>query len=183
NRRSARSWRRRRHSAHRRCCSADKKRARSGHSRPPPCRGQAVTPAVARELCVRSPRDAQGQPSPRSNVGSYRGPHWDHSVDRRRLEPTWRLKGKILRWRGIGGRGDPGVLPQNGWGQYSTGRVVACLIMISWGETGADVSLACTGPATFDRANVASDQTAAVAVMTTTATKRMLLRIVSPFPA
>jgi len=53
--------------------------------------------------------------------------------------------------------------------------------MISWGETGADVSVACTGPTPFDLANVAIDQTAAVAVTTTIATKRMLLRIVSPF--
>src|SRR5262249_1908953 len=170
---------RRRHSAHRRCYSPDKIPARSGHSRPPPCRAQAVMPSVARKPCVRSPRDAQRQPSPRSNAGSRPGLHWDHSLDRRRLEPTWRLKGKILRQRRIGGRVDPGALPQNGWAQYSTGRFLPCLIMISWGETGADVSVACTGPATFDLANVAMDQTAAVAVMTTTATKRMLLRIVS----
>src|SRR5262245_52918093 len=88
---------------------------------------------------------------------------------------------KILRQRRIGGRVDPGALPQNGWAQYSTGRFLPCLIMISWGETGADVSVACTGPATFDLANVAIDQTAAVAVMITTASKRRLLRIVSPF--
>ena len=55
------------------------------------------------------------------------------------------------------------------------------MTMISWGETGADVSVACTGPAPFDLANVAIDQTAAVAVTTTIAAKRMLLRIVSPF--
>src|SRR5262245_59229538 len=89
--------------------------------------------------------------------------------------------GKSLRQRRIGGRVDPGALPQNGWAQYSTGRFLPCLIMISWGETGADVSVACTGSATFDLANVAIDQTAAVAVMITTATKRMLLLIVSPF--
>src|SRR5262245_29906708 len=90
-------------------------------------------------------------------------------------------RASFLRQRRIGGRVDPALLPQNGWAQYSTGRVLPCLIMISWGETGADVSVACTGPTTFDLANVAIDQTAAVAVMITTATKRMLLRIVSPF--
>src|SRR5262249_43435761 len=49
--------------------------------------------------------------------------------------------------------------------------------MISWGETGADVSVACTGPPTFDLANVAIDQTAAVATMTATAAKMIILRI------
>src|SRR5262249_2921083 len=163
----------------------DKIRARSRHSRPPPCRGQAAMPSVARKPCARSPRDAQRQPLPRSNAGSRRGLrrglHRDHSLEERRLEPTWRLKGKILRRRRIGGRVDPAALPQNGWAQYSTGRFLPCLIMISWGETGTDVSVDCTGPATFDLANVAIDQTVAVAVMITTATKRMLLRIVSPF--
>src|SRR5262245_36255882 len=47
--------------------------------------------------------------------------------------------------------------------------------MISWGETGADVSVACTGPPTFDLANVAIDQTAAVATMTATAAKMIIL--------
>src|SRR5262249_60449669 len=49
--------------------------------------------------------------------------------------------------------------------------------MISWGETGADVSVACTGPPTFDLANVAIDQTAAVATMTATASKMIIFRI------
>jgi len=49
--------------------------------------------------------------------------------------------------------------------------------MISWGETGADVSVACTEPATFDLANVAIDQTVAVATMTATAAKMIILRI------
>src|SRR5262245_28546086 len=49
--------------------------------------------------------------------------------------------------------------------------------MISWGETGADVSVACTGPPTFDLANVAIDQTAAVAAMMATAAKMIILRI------
>jgi hypothetical protein len=49
--------------------------------------------------------------------------------------------------------------------------------MISWGETGADVSVACTGLATFDLANVAIDQTVAVATMTATAAKMIILRI------
>ena len=93
------------------------------------------------------------------------------------------LKGKILRRRRIGGRADLGALTQNGWDQYSAGRLLPCLTMISWGESGADVSVACTGPAPFDLANVAIDQTTAVAVTTTIATKRMLLRIVSPFSA
>ena len=49
--------------------------------------------------------------------------------------------------------------------------------MISWGETGADVSVACTEPATFDLANVAIDQTVAIATMTATAAKMIILRI------
>src|SRR5262249_5719746 len=49
--------------------------------------------------------------------------------------------------------------------------------MISCGERGADVSVASTGPATFDLANVAIDQTTAVATMTATAAKMIILRI------
>jgi hypothetical protein len=49
--------------------------------------------------------------------------------------------------------------------------------MISCGETGAGVSVACTGPASFDLANVAIDQTAVVATMTATTAKIMILRI------
>jgi hypothetical protein len=49
--------------------------------------------------------------------------------------------------------------------------------MISWGETGADVSVACTGPASFDLANVAIDQTAVVATMSAMAAKMIILRI------
>src|SRR5262245_65477393 len=70
-------------------------------------------------------------------------------------------RGKILRRRRIGGRVDPGALPQNGWAQYSTGRFLPCLTMISWGEPGADLEVACTGPATFDLANVANHRKAA----------------------
>src|SRR5262249_10883030 len=33
---------------------------------------------------------------------------------------------------------------QNGWAQYSTGRFLPCLIMISWGETGADTGTGAT---------------------------------------
>jgi len=51
------------------------------------------------------------------------------------------------------------------------------LIIISCGETGADVSVASTGPATFDLANVAIDQTAAVATMSATAAKMIILRM------
>src|SRR5215831_21076869 len=85
--------------------------------------------------------------------------------------------GKILRQRRIGGRVDPGALPQNGWAQYSTGRFLPCLTMISCGEVGADVSVASTGPATFDLANVAIDQTAAVATMSAMAAKMIILRM------
>src|SRR5262249_38527333 len=49
--------------------------------------------------------------------------------------------------------------------------------MTSCGERGADVSVASTGPATFDLANVAIDQTAAVATMSATAAKMIILRI------
>jgi hypothetical protein len=49
--------------------------------------------------------------------------------------------------------------------------------MISCGETGAGVSVACTGPASFDLANVAIDQTAVVATMTATTAKMIILRI------
>jgi hypothetical protein len=49
--------------------------------------------------------------------------------------------------------------------------------MISCGETGADVSVACTGPASFDLANVAIDQTAVVATMSAMAAKMIILRI------
>src|SRR6516225_7424758 len=66
---------------------------------------------------------------------------------------------------------------QNGWAQYSTGRLLLCLTMISCGETGAGVSVACTGPASFDLANVAIDQTAVVATMTATTAKMIILRI------
>src|SRR5262249_31668397 len=59
----------------------------------------------------------------------------------------------------------------------STGRFLPCLTMISCGETGADVSVASTGPATFDLANVAIDQTVAVATMSAMAAKRIILRI------
>src|ERR1700751_861133 len=73
---------------------------------------------------------------------------------------------------------------QNGWAQYSTGRLLPCLTMISCSETGAGVSVVCTGPASFDLANVAIDQTAVVATMTATTAKRMILRISShPFSA
>src|SRR6516164_11266842 len=66
---------------------------------------------------------------------------------------------------------------QNGSAQYSTGRLLPCLTMISCGETGAGVSVACTGPASFDLANVAIDQTAVVATMTATTAKMIILRI------
>src|SRR5215471_17104826 len=49
--------------------------------------------------------------------------------------------------------------------------------MISCGETGADVSMASTGPAIFDLANVAIDQTAAVATMSAMAAKMIILRM------
>jgi hypothetical protein len=49
--------------------------------------------------------------------------------------------------------------------------------MISCGETGADVSVACTGPASFDLANVAIDQTAVAATMTATTANTTILRI------
>jgi len=66
---------------------------------------------------------------------------------------------------------------QNGSAQYSTGRLLPCLTMISCGETGAGVSVACTGPASFDLANVAIDQTAVVATMSAMAAKMIILRI------
>src|SRR5262249_39255040 len=96
NRRSARPWHRRRHSAHRRCYNPDKKRARAKQNPPPPSPGKTKDPPVPGKPGVRSPRDAQRQPSPRSNAGSRPGLHWDHSADQRRLEPTWRLKGKLF---------------------------------------------------------------------------------------
>src|SRR5258708_20624572 len=56
--------------------------------------------------------------------------------------------------------------------------------MVAWGEPGAGVSVVCTGPASFDLANVAIDQTAVVATMTATTAKMMILRISShPFSA
>ena len=65
------------------------------------------------------------------------------------------------------------------WNQetVSTGRLPPCLTMISCGETGAGVSVACTGPASFDLANVAIDQTAVVATMSATTAKMIILRI------
>ena len=66
---------------------------------------------------------------------------------------------------------------QNGSAQYSTGRLLPCLTMISCGETGAGVSVACTGPASFDLANVAIDQTAVAATMSAMAAKMIILRI------
>src|SRR5262245_66641431 len=77
--------------------------------------------------------------------------------------------GKILRRRRIGGRVDPGALPQNGWAEYSTGRFLPCLTMISWVETGAVVSVAIHGPAPFDLSNVAMHQLASIATITSMA--------------
>src|SRR5260370_36646606 len=56
--------------------------------------------------------------------------------------------------------------------------------MISCGEPGAGVPVVCTGPASFDLANVAIDQTAVVATMPATTAKMMILRIsCHPFSA
>src|SRR5262249_3774814 len=57
--------------------------------------------------------------------------------------------------------------------QDSTGSTLPCLTMISWGETGAEVSL----PANFGPATVAMDHTTARIVMTTIAARMMSLRI------
>ena len=59
--------------------------------------------------------------------------------------------------------------------QNSTGSVLPCLTMSSWGEIGAAVSA--TLPANFGRATVPIDHTMAVAAMATIAVKMMSLRI------
>src|SRR6266571_3203630 len=55
--------------------------------------------------------------------------------------------------------------------------LLPCLTMISWGETGADVSVACTWPSTLGLAKMAIDQTAVVAAITAIAASMMILRI------
>jgi len=49
--------------------------------------------------------------------------------------------------------------------------------MISWGETGADVSVARTWPTTLGLVNMAIDQTAVVAAIAAIAARMMILRI------
>src|SRR6516225_5082362 len=79
------------------------------------------------------------------------------------------------------------ALLKNGSAQYSTGRLLACLTMISWGETGAPgASVACTWPATFGPSYVAGavDQMpAAAAIRAAIAARTTILRMVSPSAA
>src|SRR4051794_38515488 len=66
---------------------------------------------------------------------------------------------------------------QNGWAQYSVGMAFPCLIVMSWGEIGADVWVTSILPTSFGLANVEIDHTAAIAATTTIAAATMILRI------
>jgi predicted anti-sigma-YlaC factor YlaD len=66
---------------------------------------------------------------------------------------------------------------QNGWAQYSVGIALPCLIVMSWGEIGADAWEASILPASFGLAKVEIDHTAAIPVTATIVTATMILRI------
>src|ERR1700730_18316068 len=66
---------------------------------------------------------------------------------------------------------------QNGWAQYSTGRMLPCLTVMSCGEIGADASVASSLPAFFGLANVEIDQAKAITATAAIAARIMRLRI------
>jgi hypothetical protein len=69
------------------------------------------------------------------------------------------------------------VRAQNGWDQYSTGRMLPCLIIISCGEIGADASVASSLLAIFGLANVDIDHAKAITATAAIAARIVRLRI------